>query len=305
MADLSGSAISFPRLDSLVMEDVSIEVPGGAINVWHRPAQDGSPTAVLIHGLTGNSRWWTRVIDLLPGEIGLIVMDVRGRGASLSAPAPYDMATIADDVLRALDHLDVERAVVVGYSMGAWIAAIFDSRHPERVERLVLVDGGLPLPGDPGADADQVIEAMVGPALARLGRVFASEEDFFDYWQAHPALERHWDEAMRPALGFELVAAPEGFTVGLNPDAVRESAREITVDPATNGAGARVTANTYLIVVERGTADQLGGMVPREVAEATAADTPHMRVEYLPGINHYTLVLGAGAPAVAAAITAA
>ncbi|HEY6634590.1 MAG TPA: alpha/beta hydrolase [Acidimicrobiia bacterium] len=286
------------------MEDVSIEVPGGAISVWHRPARGEGTTAVLIHGLTGNSRWWTRVIDLLPEELGLIVLDVRGRGASLAAPAPYDMATIADDIVLALDHLGVERAVIVGYSMGAWIAAIFDSRHPQRVERLVLVDGGLPLPGDPGADADEVIETMVGPALARLGRVFASEEDFFDYWRAHPAMQHHWEEAMRPALGFELVAAPEGFVVGINPEAVRESAREITVDPATNGAGAGVTANTHLIVVGRGTADQPGGMVPREVAEAIASDIPHMSIEYLPGINHYTLVLGAGAPKVAAAITA-
>jgi lipase len=287
-----------------LIEDVSIQVPGGAINVWHRPARSDAPTAVLIHGLTGNSRWWVRVIDHLPTELGLVVLDVRGRGASLDAPPPFDMATIADDVVRALDHLHVERAVVAGYSMGAWIGAILDRRHPERVDRLVLIDGGLPLSDEPTADADEVIAAVVGPALARLGRVFADEEEFFDYWRAHPALERHWEEAMRPALDFELTAADGGFVVGINPEAVRESAREITVDPTTNRAGAGVTASTHLIIVERGTADQLGGMIPKEAAETVAAATPHMSLEYLHGLNHYTLVLGAGAATVAAAITA-
>lgn len=283
------------------MEDVWIDVPDGRINVWYRPADQGRDTTVLIHGLTGNSRWWHRVIELLPDDIGLIALDVRGRGGSVDAPPPYDLATIADDVARTLDHLAIERATIVGYSMGAWIAAVFDARHRDRVERLVLVDGGLPLPAKT-SDPDEVIQSIVGPALSRLGSTFGSREDFFDYWRQHPALVRHWDDAMRPALDFELIERDGALEVRVNPDAVRESAREITVDPATNQAGARVGSPTHLIVVGRGTADQEGGMTPLHTAEETVAALDHMSMEYLAEVNHYTLVLGEGAPVVAAAI---
>jgi hypothetical protein len=63
-----------------------------------------------------------------------------------------------------------------------------------------------------------------------------------------------------------------------------------------------VEVPSHLIVVERGTADQLGGMIPRKAAEAAANANPQLTMEYLPGLNHYTLVLGSGAPLVAAAI---
>jgi lipase len=286
------------------MQDVSIAVPGGEVNVWHREAGAGSPTAVLIHGLTGTSRWWARVIDLLPRGMGLIAIDARGRGLSVDAPPPYDLATIADDVSRAIDQLGVDRAIVVGYSMGAWIAAMFDERHPDRVVRVVLVDGGLPMPA-PSGDPDEFIEAVVGPSLARLDLDFATEESFFDYWRAHPALERHWDDSMRPALVSELVEAGSGHRVKINPEAIREAARQITVDPVTNRAGERVTSPTHLIVVERGTADQEGGMIPLDRAEAAVAANPALTMEYLVGVNHYTLLLGDGAPAVASAISTA
>ena len=169
---------------------------------------------------------------------------------------------------------------------------------------MVLVDGGLPMPAQSG-DPDEFIEAVVGPSLARLDRAFPSREAFFDYWRAHPALERHWDDAMKAALEFELIEGEDGLVVGINPEAVRASAREITVDPETRGIGGRVTSPAHLIVVERGTADQEGGMIPLRTAEEAVAAMENMTLEYLPGLNHYTLVLGAGATAVASAISGA
>jgi lipase len=284
------------------VEDVSVEVPGGTINVWSRAAADDAPTAVLIHGLTGTSRWWTNVIDHLPTDLGLIALDVRGRGASADAPPPYHMAELADDIARCLDHFSIDRAIVAGYSMGGWIAAVFGGRHPGRVERLVLVDGGLSLPSDPDADPDEIIQAMVGPSLARLDMVFETEEAFFDYWKAHPAVEPYWDDSMRAALGYELRRADDGFSVVANPDAIREGARQITVDPETRSVGESVEVPSHLIVVERGTADQDGGLVPLATAQKAAAANPNLTMEYLEGLNHYTLMLGSGARLVAAAV---
>jgi pimeloyl-ACP methyl ester carboxylesterase len=284
------------------MRDITVPVPGGEINVWHRPGRDDSAPVVLVHGLSGTSRWWTRVIEHLPEDLGVLAIDVRGRGGSFDAPPPFDLVTMATDIGATLDHLGLDSAIVAGYSMGAWITALFAEANPERVERLLLIDGGFPIPSDTPADADAIIEAVVGPSLARLDIVFPDREAFYDYWAVHPALERHWEDVMRPALDFELAEVDGGLSVRINPEAVRESARQITVDPVTSSVGERVDVKTHLIVVERGTADQPGGMIPLKTAETAVSSMPNLTMQYLPAINHYTLVLGAGAPAVASAI---
>lgn len=284
------------------MEDVTISVPGGKISVWHRAPDGGSESIVLVHGLSGNSRWWTSVIDHLPDDLGIIALDVRGRGESTEAPEPYDLMTIADDIARALDHFGLKKAAVVGYSMGGWIAALFGVHLSQLVERVVLVDGGFPLPRDPEVDPDEVIDAVVGPSLQRLVIDFDDEEAYFDHWKGHPAFIEHWDDSMRPALAHEIVRDGNGCKVRANPEAIQVSAREITVGKEANQAGARLTVPTHLIVVEKGTLDRPPGMIPLQVAEEAAAANPHLTIEYLPDLNHYTLVLGKGAPAVAAAI---
>ena len=284
------------------MEDVTVPVPGGNINVWHRRASGSADTAVLIHGLSGNSRWWSSVIEHLPGDLGLIALDVRGRAGSVEAPPPFDLTTIADDVTRSLDYFEVPRAVVAGYSMGGWVAAIFGAIHADRVERIVLIDGGLPLPRDPDTDPEAFIEAMVGPSLRRLEVEFDSEESYFELWKSHPALEKHWDDAMRPALRHELAPKGAGLAVRANPEAIEVGAREITVGTEANEAAGRLAVPAHLIVVERGTTDQPGGMIPLQTAENAATANPELTMQYLPGLNHYTLLLGRGAAPVAAAI---
>lgn len=287
------------------MRDVTVEVPDGTINVWHRRPGADRETIVLVHGLSGTSRWWTRVLDHLAPDLGVIALDVRGRGGSVNAPPPFDLTTLADDITRSLNHFEVERAIIAGYSMGAWVAAIFGQRHADRAERLVLVDGGLPIPFDPDTDPDDVIEAVVGPSLSRLRMEFSAEDEFFDYWKAHPALQRHWDEGMKQALAYELSTVDGGFEVMANPEAITVAARQITVDPETNAAAATVEMPAHLLVVEKGTADEDGGMIPLATAKEAATTNSNLTMEYLPGLNHYTLLLGAGAGAVASAINPA
>ncbi len=284
------------------MRDVSIPIPGGHVNAWHRPSAGDTGTAVLVHGLSGNSRWWGAVIEHLPPRLGVIALDVRGRAGSAHAPPPYDLTTVADDIVRALDHFGSDRGIIAGYSMGGWVAALFGARHPDRTERVILVDGGLPMPRDPHAEPQEIIDAIVGPSLRRLEMGFDSERAFFDHWKSHPAFEKYWDDSMREALGHELVPVGDGFEVIANPTAIEIGAREITVGTEANRAAAALEVPTHVIVVERGALDQPGGMIPRDVAEDLVASNPNLSMQYLPGVNHYTLVLGSGAASVASAI---
>ncbi|MFP3381125.1 alpha/beta fold hydrolase, partial [Bacillus sp. SIMBA_069] len=85
-----------------------------------------------------------------------------------------------DDLLAVLDRLGVDRATVAGHSMGAFVAVRLAERHPERVDRLVLLDGGLPVPLPEGVAPEDLPAVVLGPALERLRMRFASGQEYED-----------------------------------------------------------------------------------------------------------------------------
>jgi pimeloyl-ACP methyl ester carboxylesterase len=107
---------------------------------------EGEPI-LLIHGFASNvaTNWidpqWVRTLVQCGRRV--IAYDNRGHGQSekLYDPEAYGAASMAEDARRLLDHLGVERADVIGYSMGARIAAFLVFAHPERVRSVVF--GGL------------------------------------------------------------------------------------------------------------------------------------------------------------------
>ena len=286
------------------MEDTLVPIPEGHINVWHHPAAPGSPTAVLIHGLTGTSRWMTRVIEHLPAYMGVISLDLRGRGASWQAPPPYDLVTLADDVARCLDHFDLETAVVAGYSMGGWVAGLFAQRHTERAERIVLVDGGFPIELDRDKETEEILNDVVGPSMARLEMSFASPDTYFEFWRQHPALEGRWPGDLESILAYELHQVDGAWRVRANREAILQGGADFALDPEANAAAANAPVPTTVITVDHGLMDEPGGFTPLDTVSEAAESNSNIEVHLLTGLNHYTLIFGSGASAVATLIAA-
>lgn len=282
--------------------DLAVPVDSGEFNVWYREAKAGSPTVVLIHGLTGNSRWWTPVISHLPSDLGLIALDVRGRGASWDAPGPYDLKTIADDVARCLDHLGVESGTVVGYSMGAWVANLIGKHRPDRADRLVLVDGGLPIEFDKGLDTEAILDQIVGPSLQRISMEFDTIDDYLGFFSQHPALVERWDSTLETFLSYDVHQVGNMWRPRANREAIIQAGYDLTLDPETVSAWREVEAPTTLLVVDHGMTDQSGGFIRLETAQEAVAANANIRLRLLEGLNHYTLMFGDGAPLVAEAI---
>lgn len=98
------------------------------------------PAVVLLHGLGGNSANWAFNTPALAQKFRVIAPDQVGFGQSDKPLVNYHVGTYVDFLDKFLSELKVERATLVGNSLGGWIAALYTLRHPSKVERLVLVD---------------------------------------------------------------------------------------------------------------------------------------------------------------------
>jgi pimeloyl-ACP methyl ester carboxylesterase len=100
---------------------------------------DGGPPLVLIMGIGYDSTLWSLAqVPALAQKFRVVIFDNRDAGRSSKAKGAYTIADMADDVRGLLDALDIERAHVLGLSMGGMIAQEFALRHARRLDRLVL-----------------------------------------------------------------------------------------------------------------------------------------------------------------------
>src|ERR1700761_7405481 len=142
---------------------------------------------VLVHGFASNKEvnWvsppW--VSPLTRAGRRVIALDDRGHGASskLYDPAAYHSSLMAEDVRALLDHLGLQRADVMGYSMGARITAYLALEHPDRVRSVILGGLGIRLVDGVGLP-DTIADALEAPSLAdvsdptaRMFRAFAEQ----------------------------------------------------------------------------------------------------------------------------------
>ena len=100
------------------------------------------PVILLIHGIGDNSTTWTTVQAKLAQRFTVIAVDLLGHGQSDKPRADYSIAAYANGMRDLLSVLDIERATVVGHSLGGGVAMQFAYQFPQLVERLVLVGAG-------------------------------------------------------------------------------------------------------------------------------------------------------------------
>jgi 3-oxoadipate enol-lactonase len=108
--------------------------------------QPGAPVVVLSNSLGSTHRMWDAQVAELEKRFRVVRYDTRGHGASPVPDGPYSIDDLADDLIALLDRLDVERAHVVGLSLGGMTAMRFAARHPERTARIALLCTGPQLP---------------------------------------------------------------------------------------------------------------------------------------------------------------
>jgi lipase len=273
------------------------------VGVWG----EGPKVVLAAHGITANHLSFQALAEHLGPEVTLVAPDLRGRGGSRAVGAPFGMTAHADDLVAVLDHLGVARALLLGHSMGAFVAVVAADRHPDRVGDVVLVDGGLPLDIAhlSHLPLEEAVRAVIGPALDRLRVTFPSPQAYLDYFRPHPALAADWNGYMEAMYAYDLVGEAPELRSSVREEAVLADSASSLRSGDIESALARLSGPVVLVRAARGMFNQEPPLYPDHVLAAGRAGIRHLTDVVVPGVNHYTVLLSdRGADAVAVVIEA-
>jgi pimeloyl-ACP methyl ester carboxylesterase len=286
------------------IQELAVPVDGGTLAAYRFGDAD-APPVLAVHGITGNSRAWLAAARALGDRASLIAVDLRGRAGSRELPAPYGTAAYVADLAAVIERLGIGPALVVGHSLGAYTVSRLGVEHPELVRGLVLVDGGLTIPGSLDVEPQRFVDAFLGQTLSRLSLQFASPDAYLAWWLEHPAFAGHdvdTDDLRSYATHDLTGVAPRLHSSVIEP-AVRADAEELTT--LGSWAPALERPATFLCA-PRGLHDEPKPMQPLALVQAWAAERGDRTAVPVDDVNHYTLAMGArGAAAIAEAIAAA
>lgn len=277
-------------------------VPGAGdarIAVAEWPGSHGP--LVCIPGLTSHSRAFAGLATELPDH-RVIALDCRGRGQSSKEP-PFGMEQHADDLAAVLDGEGIDRAVLVGHSMGAFVAGAFGARYPDRVERLVFVDGGYPQDYPPGTTPEDLLESVLSMFLTKIRRTWTSFEEYIEFYESTPVYRYGVDLYGRAHFAYDLTGTPPELRARMSEDCLATDWRAVLDHDVVGKRLESITAPLLLIRAPDGLTGSGDEVVTGAVRDTIAGKVPDTHVIDVPGTNHHTILLSvAGARAVARAI---
>lgn len=247
------------------------DVQANGIKLYYETAGEGEPL-VLVTGLSYALWYWRRLAPLLAERFQVITFDNRGVGRSDAPPGPYSAQMMAADTAGLLDALEVERAHVLGHSMGGFIAQALALDYPERVDRLILASTnfGGPRQVPPSPKAMTVLMDVTGDPEERFrrGLTVSTAPGFAEQ---NPEFIREWlDYRLQNPINPVAYQAQLGVGLGL-----------LAAEAAFDGRLEQITAPTLLLWGEH---DET---VPPANADLMAAQLPNSTATILPDAGHH------------------
>jgi lipase len=278
-------------------------VPGDVRLAFGRVGEGPEPVLAL-HGITAQHRAFNAVARYLRHPDGIIALDLRGRGDSAKpSSGNYGLDEHARDVIRTLDYLGIERGVLVGHSMGAFVALHAALSYPDRVRALVLLDGGWPRVEEPDEEESAAIEEGLERAFRRLDMVFETPEDYLNFWFPDQNLTL---EDLPPDLADYYLYDLEEVEGGFNPKASREAAEEDAASVSSESPTAvqleGIGCPIALVRAAEGFFPGSEPLISDETREVLAKALNLRSEQRLNGANHYTMLFGESAREIAATI---
>lgn len=282
---------------SLPAERIALPRGNGEL-VCYRYGSAGGRPMLAVHGVTSSHLAFQFLADeWIARGYTVYAPDLRGRGHSNGVGAPYGMQTHAEDLIALLDHLGLDRVDLAGHSMGAFVTLTLLGLHPDRVDRMILLDGGPELALPPGMTLEQVMPLVLGPALQRLSQTFASVDAYREFWQAHPAFVGRWTPEMTNYIEYDLHGAAPELLPRTSPDAVARDSEDIWGGGIASATLADLDRDLIMLRAERGLQDEPVPLYPEPYVDILRLRYPRLTIVTVPGTNHYDLVIGAAGAA--------
>lgn len=240
----------------------------------------GGPTIVGIHGLAGNHKHYTALANELSPEYRILAYDVRGRGNSSRAEQDSSIFLHAEDTIELIESLELKSPIVIGHSMGAYIAAIVASKY-KNLAGIILVDGA-------GLLTSKEID-HVKPALDRLGKTFPSKEAYIDNSrQIYQAMGLEWNEYIEESMLYGVEEVDGLVRFKGEPDVIMKDLESIVHDFDHQQICSSIACPTLLVIAN----GKVGGssVYMEESYSKTKEYTANLQ-SYLSNANHYSILL--------------
>jgi lipase len=261
-------------------------------------AGEGPDPIICLHGITAQHRAFNAAARYLEPSRGLVGVDLRGRGDSDKPESGYSLQAHAADVVRVLDHLGLESAVLAGHSMGGFVALKTALMFPDRMRALVLLDGGWPRAESPpeemtkeGRQEAAALEEGLARAFKRLDMTFESPEAYLDFW--FPDQNLTMEDLPQDLADYYLYDLGE-VEGGYRPKASRVAAEEDSPSVSSTSPTAEemrgVGCPVALVRASQGFFPGSDPLISDEVRNMMA-ELLDIRTEILlEGANHYTML---------------
>ncbi len=259
-------------------------VKGDGININLAVWEGQGKNILCLHGITANCRSWDMVASSLAPDFNVMAMDLRGRGMSDKPDSGYSLEYHSRDIIAFLDDLGIDQVILMGHSLGAFIALAFTAEHPDRVDQLILVDGA----GD--LSQEQLDQVFVGikPALDRLGQIHPSQEAYLEAMKAGPAIQP-WNSVIENYYKHEIESTDTGVKTNINPENIVEEAGNVRTIKSRSFYP-RLKCRTLILKATEGllSADDL--LLPEDVIGVMTKEIPAATRFDVEGTNHYGII---------------
>ena len=261
-----------------------IKAKGDGVGIQLAVWEGKGKKVLCVHGLTANCRCWDLIASFLSPQHKIMAMDLRGRGLSDSPSSGYSVENHCKDILALLDDQGLERPVLMGHSLGAYISLAFAAKHPRRVDRLILIDSGGKIPD---ARMDKFF-ASIKPSLDRLGKIFPDFESYLAPLKQAPFL-KPWSSLFETYFRYEVEEVNGGVRSRIRREHIDEESTNLRKIDASQFYS-KVVAPTLILRATKWLSAEDDLLLPQEVAEQMVREIPNARNVDVEGTNHYSIV---------------
>jgi len=265
-------------------EPIMTKAKGDGVKIQLAIWEGNGKQILCIHGITANCRFWDCLASALSPHHRVIAMDLRGRGLSDKPPTGYSIEHHCKDILSLINDRGLERLVLMGHSLGAFISLVFAAQYPQRVDRLILVDGG----GKLSETQMAKVFAGIKPSLDRLGKIFPSFETYLMLMKQAPYLQP-WNSYMETYFRYEIEEVEGGIRSRVHPKHIEEEAQNLgKVD--SRKFYKSVKAPTLILRATKGMLARDDILLPEDVVDRMVHEIPNAKRVDVEGTNHYSIL---------------